>query len=81
MGGDDSQKLLPWRGSTPLRGANLRLTAKSTLAQRLCSKQLPVFSATTTWRLALTCDCVLGGLEKVFDQLRCSHAVVRDCDG
>ena len=25
MGGDDSQKLLPWRGSTPLRGANLRL--------------------------------------------------------
>ena len=25
MGGDDSQKLLPWRGSAPLRGANLRL--------------------------------------------------------
>src|SRR5712692_7214208 len=25
MGGNDSQKLLPWRGSTPLRGANLRL--------------------------------------------------------
>jgi hypothetical protein len=24
MGGDDSQKLLPWRESTPLRGANLR---------------------------------------------------------
>src|ERR1700682_3077434 len=25
MGGDDSQKLLSWRGSTPLQGANLRL--------------------------------------------------------
>ena len=25
MGGDDSQKLLPRRGSAPLRGANLRL--------------------------------------------------------
>jgi hypothetical protein len=25
MGGDDSQKLLPWRESTPLPGANLRL--------------------------------------------------------
>jgi hypothetical protein len=25
MGGDDSQKLLPWRESTSLRGPNLRL--------------------------------------------------------
>ena len=30
MGGDDSQKLLPWRGMLLLSGAqNLRLTAKS----------------------------------------------------
>ena len=34
MGAADSQKLLPWRGrSHPLRGANLRLTAKSTLSE------------------------------------------------
>src|SRR5271157_125120 len=30
MGGDDSQKLLPWRGRSPLRGANLRLNYEST---------------------------------------------------
>jgi hypothetical protein len=34
MGGDDSQKLMPWRGMRPLRGAaNLQLTAIPTLAR------------------------------------------------
>jgi hypothetical protein len=35
MGGDDSQKLLPWRGMLVLPGAaNLRRTAKSALYLR-----------------------------------------------
>jgi|GEM_PF-1774445 hypothetical protein len=42
MGGDDSQKLLPWRGSAPLRGANLRLNYEiNTLPQ---SSELPADS-------------------------------------
>ena len=45
MGGDDSQKLLPWRGSAPLRGANLRLHYEiNTLTQTRHSdlpRQLP----------------------------------------
>jgi len=35
MGGDDSQKLLPWRGPTPLRGANLRLTTNQHCNRKL----------------------------------------------
>ena len=35
MGGDDSQKLRPWRGATPLRGtADLRVTVKSRLYRK-----------------------------------------------
>src|SRR2546422_6978545 len=37
MGGDDSQKLLPWRGSTPLRGANLRLNYEFNTVAENCA--------------------------------------------
>ena len=36
MGGDDSQKLLPWRGSYSSPGPNLRLTANLYFTKTLC---------------------------------------------
>jgi hypothetical protein len=37
---DDSQKLLPWRGSTPLRGANLRLNYEINNVTKNCGVAL-----------------------------------------
>ena len=47
MGGDDSQKLLLWRGSTPLQGANLRL-----------NYEINNVTETAGWNLALATTTV-----------------------
>src|ERR1035438_5024589 len=49
MGGDDSQKLLPWRGSAPLQGANLRL-----------NYEINNVTETAGWNLALTPPSLAG---------------------